>query len=349
MSQLAILGHPTRGEEVIEILEMLGGKDTTNLHGECDNMIYIIDSSYYGEIIYMLYRTDGYVVFTIEEFLEKFPYKVGDKVFAFGNKSTVIDAVWNESINEVVYTIKLDVSKYTTTKLSYQLQPYKEKTMEVSEEFYNKYCVNCGSQRCTAEGEWLEECRHYKEETTDKANKAVFDANAQCCDIMNHLIKEETIKINIPKGYEFAGVDDDNQQVVFERIGCQYPKTYEECCKITNSKLDIHYFYTRKDKEDYPEDVKIMDSLDNLRRLLICRNAYWKIASEQMGLGKSWKPDFTNDDEERYGIYTSANKVKKDFYGGGDINTILTFPTEEMRDAFYDNFKDLIEQCKELL
>lgn len=27
----------------------------------------------------------------------------------------------------------------------------------------------------------------------DKVNKAVFDANAQCCDIMNHLIKEETM------------------------------------------------------------------------------------------------------------------------------------------------------------
>ena len=30
-------------------------------------------------------------------------------------------------------------------------------------------------------------------------------------------------------------------------------------------------------------------------------------------------------------------------------NKILAFPTEEMRDAFYENFKDLIEQCKELL
>ena len=30
-------------------------------------------------------------------------------------------------------------------------------------------------------------------------------------------------------------------------------------------------------------------------------------------------------------------------------NTVLAFPTKEMRDAFYENFKDLIEQCKELL
>ena len=27
----------------------------------------------------------------------------------------------------------------------------------------------------------------------------------------------------------------------------------------------------------------------------------------------------------------------------------ITFPTEEMRDAFHENFKDLIESCKELL
>jgi hypothetical protein len=30
-------------------------------------------------------------------------------------------------------------------------------------------------------------------------------------------------------------------------------------------------------------------------------------------------------------------------------NHILVFPTAEMRDAFYENFKDLIESCKELL
>ena len=45
----------------------------------------------------------------------------------------------------------------------------------------------------------------------------------------------------------------------------------------------------------------------------------------------------------------NINKVVKDFCGVGDVNVILTFPTEEMRDAFYENFKDLIEGCKELL
>ena len=30
-------------------------------------------------------------------------------------------------------------------------------------------------------------------------------------------------------------------------------------------------------------------------------------------------------------------------------NHILIFPTPEMRNAFYENFNDLIEECKELL
>ena len=52
--------------------------------------------------------------------------------------------------------------------------------------------------------------------------------------------KEDSIIVDIPKGYEFAGVDDDKQQVVFEKIGCQYPKTYGECCEILGIRSDWH-------------------------------------------------------------------------------------------------------------
>ena len=31
----------------------------------------------------------------------------------------------------------------------------------------------------------------------------------------------DVIKISIPKGYEFDGVDDDTPQVTFEKIGCR--------------------------------------------------------------------------------------------------------------------------------
>ena len=40
MSQLAIKGHATRGEEVIQLLEMLGGKSNGNMNGYNDDLYY---------------------------------------------------------------------------------------------------------------------------------------------------------------------------------------------------------------------------------------------------------------------------------------------------------------------
>ena len=124
MAELAIKGHKTRGKEVIEILEMLGGKNVY-FNGSGYKRAYFIRTDGYIDT-FQVDLSKAYQVFTLEEFLEKFPYKVGDKVFAFGNKCTVIGVVWDGSVEEVVYTISLDTNEYTTTKLSNQLQPYKE-------------------------------------------------------------------------------------------------------------------------------------------------------------------------------------------------------------------------------
>lgn len=67
-----------------------------------------------------------------------------------------------------------------------------------------------------------------------------------------------------------------------------------------------------------------------------------------MGLGKPWAPDWNTKNQERYVIVTNFDK----FFLGSSTwgeKSILAFPTVEMRDAFYENFKDLIETCKELL
>ena len=79
---------------------------------------------------------------------------------------------------------------------------------------------------------------------------------------------------------------------------------------------------------------------------MICRDAYWNIANEQMGLGRPWAPDWTIS-ETKFTIVEITGIVVKSI----DMcnKHILAFPTEEMRDAFYENFKDLIEACKELL
>lgn len=154
MANLAIKGHPTRGEEVIKILEMLGGVNKHHRKGNIPSWCY-----YIGHLTYIYGNSDvlnEYLTFTLEEFIEKFPYKVGDKVKYINNIFDIKSSQWDSEKNTVIYYIDADWSAGYVVETD-NLQPYKEETM-------------------------------------DKVNKAVFDANAQCCDIMNHLIKEETIE-----------------------------------------------------------------------------------------------------------------------------------------------------------
>lgn len=65
-----------------------------------------------------------------------------------------------------------------------------------------------------------------------------------------------------------------------------------------------------------------------------------------MGLGKPWKPDWDND-KVKYGIVVERYVISKRNFC--NLQVTFSFPTEEMRDAFYENFKDLIERCKELI
>ena len=118
-----------------------------------------------------------------------------------------------------------------------------------------------------------------------------------------------------------------------------YPKTIEEC--IALMRLQDLLVEGRCGYE--------WRLVSNLQKLLLCRDAYWKIAGEQMGLGKPYEHDYLKDANTiRYTIYNTGDEIVK-LDGKLYRNYTLCFPTEEMRDAFYENFKDLIEQCKELL
>lgn len=110
----------------------------------------------------------------------------------------------------------------------------------------------------------------------------------------------------------------------------QYPKTYEECCEVLGWDGGATVI-------GYNAEL-----IGKLQRLKLCRDAYWKTAG-------NWKPDYTNPDIDLYVIINVHNNIEKAKYGYGFQNCVLSFPTEEMRDAFYENFKELIEECKELL
>ena len=115
-----------------------------------------------------------------------------------------------------------------------------------------------------------------------------------------------------------------------------YPKTYDECCEVLNTHVSN---VTRP--IGWKENL-----ISKFQELIICRDAYWKIAGEQMGLGKPWKPVW-DESEDLYTIHTFNGEIR--LSGTSHRNAILVFPTEEIQNTFYDNFRKLIEQCKELL
>ena len=164
--------------------------------------------------------------------------------------------------------------------------------------------------------------------------------------------------LNIPEGYYLRDQDGNiinAKYVTLEKKKTEYPKTYEECCYVLgfeNTELVFEDDY--RDINPPKEQWKRLGLMNQLNKLLICRDAYWKIAGEEMGLGKPWEPDWENSEERRYSIVNiegDINLPEKTLTKWilKVTNKILVFPTEEMRDAFYENFKNLIEQCKELL
>ena len=160
------------------------------------------------------------------------------------------------------------------------------------------------------------------------------------CDIMS---ESDPTTYVLPQGYQF--VDESGNVINATKIVLEkkegYPKTYAECLSVLgiyNGLPDVEIYNAK------PFECKLFESLIRLKR---CRDAYWKIAGEEMGLGKPWEPDWNDASCSKYIIDCFGGEICKGITA--KQNTIFAFPTEEMRDAFYENFKKEIEICKELL
>lgn len=289
MANLAIKGHPTRGNEVIEILEMLGGTNGENYWGVFDNRFYLINAL--GDIDdRSLIDKSNYQLYTLEEFLEKFPYKVGDKV----------------SIPEYESEVRIDDMKWNGVEILYSV--------------------------FTDEVEWYsaDELNDFNNVFITMEEKKINQMSLTNCDLD---------EVEIVLGDKFELVNREGKYYAVRKKP-KYPKTYEECCDVLKIPNDERYIDI-----DVPLDYNKL--LYAFTELLICRDAYWKIAGEQMGLGKPWEPDWLNTEQDKFVIYTHNNVIHLNCFLLG--HNVLAFPTFEIRAMFYKNFKELIESCKELL
>ena len=291
MSTLAIKGHPTRGSEVIALLEMLGGKNIHKVTGDISYVYYAISPNNDIYIMGDRFSKSIFIHFTLEEFESKYPYKVGDKVLykTYGLYLKIKSMLWNEEKEQVFY--RLDSNMLFVASVD-ELQPYKEQ--ETMKKEILPYFLT------------------------------VYDS------------EENKHEIVADKDYEII---EENGKYYAVKKRPKYPQTYEECCKVLGITTQIALIYADSNKTEVDYLYKQNSLLNNFLKIIICRDAYWKIAGD-------WKPN-DNTPEDYYYIVNKNGKLYKDNYFS--INHILKFPTEEMRDAFYENFKYLIGQCKEFL
>ena len=175
--------------------------------------------------------------------------------------------------------------------------------------------------------------------------------------ISNHYEMKDWDKFQIPEKPLANKWDEHSPRDVAERLTSftnpkkEYPKTYEECCKIMQVARPIIWFdyddVSSISEEGDEYESHIENTLCAFRKLLICRDAYWKLAGEEMGLDGPWEPDWQYDTTHKFIIHTIKDKI----HCGVSLikNHLLAFPTEEMRDAFKENFDPDIEFCKEFL
>lgn len=138
-------------------------------------------------------------------------------------------------------------------------------------------------------------------------------------------------KVELCLGDDYEIVVEDGRTFV-QKKKPKYPTIYEECCDVLGM------------THDYP-DIRGVSSNEHCLysrfiRLIRCRDAYWDIAGD-------WNPDWADNYQKKWIIDFYQDNIN--LTNGTNVHFVLAFPTAEMRDAFYENFKDLIEKCKELL
>ena len=266
--------------------------------------------------------TDEMIEGLVERNGKTYPYKIGDRVILKGENrcATITDLKYNSHGN-LSYFIKIDNDKDISIDYPTDLLlPYDNKIEGLVEEENTLKAQSDNMEIETHRGYYTTE-----PETTSEGKK-------RCVVYFWDNNFADKVELDLSGGREL--IQEDGKWFVVKKKK-EYPKTYEECKYILG-------ITTPMVRPDYNGDLIVA-----LQKLLICRNAYWKLAGEEMGLDKHWEPDWR---EKRYIIYRNQDAIIGGYREAGYAeHHIFEFPTKEMRDAFKENFDSDIKICKEFL
>lgn len=140
-------------------------------------------------------------------------------------------------------------------------------------------------------------------------------------------------------------------QEILQESKKSFPKTWKEAYKRYLCNTTIYYIDTNSEIKQYNRPIPA-NAVFNKNALLSSGRAEEVLAFMQLITlrdiyNNGWEPDWSNYDETKYCIYGWSNTIDIDIFSSD--HAILAFKTEELRDEFFKNFKDLIEKAKRLL
>lgn len=157
---------------------------------------------------------------------------------------------------------------------------------------------------------------------------------------------KQTIEIEVPDGYK-AVYNKDTQKVEIVRV--ELPKSWEEYCK-QNPIVDWEYFINERSeideirkREKNPETDKSTIQTKDMAEAFI---ALMQLVQLRDCYRQGWKPDSIMGGYNAVITHGKYNLTSDYYYWG---NRILSFQTEDICYEFLENFRELIEQAKELI
>lgn len=164
-------------------------------------------------------------------------------------------------------------------------------------------------------------------------------------------MEEKKVKITPPEGWEIDIEKSDlsTGDIVYKetpKVTNKLPKSWNELGKIAGYYISTHscIIYT-KNESTIPTCTNLFPTKEYAEAVLALAQLL-QLRERYIGI---WKHNWGNNSSNfrPYIITTSCNKLEKSVYYYA--NRILSFPTSELRDEFYNNFQELLEIAKPLL
>lgn len=139
-------------------------------------------------------------------------------------------------------------------------------------------------------------------------------------------------EIVLPNGWEVEKIE--GNKIILKDSKKELPKTWEECIDVLVDEGELHEEIIVRINPQIYLPKELVKSFIALSRLLVCRYVY----------RQGWEPNLK---DIASAIEFTDNKITKTNIKLS--NRVLSFQSDKIRDEFLENYKDLIEEAKELL